>query len=182
MKIETIEISGFASAMRALRLPYGREPRSICKSYAKGDETESYRLFSSQSNVLINSEDYALAKRLILAGDEHAKVLRGIIVWAEITAPIYLWAEIETYAVGHQRLFSESTMHIDCKGLKGEKLQRAKANIPMGRELTKIDYFSYQCLRHIYKQRKEHRLPEWREFCTWIEKLPFARDLIIYEG
>lgn len=181
MKIETIEISGVASALRALRLPFGREPRSICKSYAKADITTDYKYFESQSTCLINKDDYALLERLIKAGDEHAKVMRGIIVWAEITAPIYWFAEEETYVVGHQRLCSESTMHIDCKGLVGEDLQRAKASIPMGRELTKIDYFSYQCLRNIYRQRKNHRLPEWREFCAWIEKLPFARDLIICE-
>lgn len=73
-------------------------------------------------------------------------------------------------------------MHIDCKGLKGEELQQAKASIPMGRELTKVDFFSYQCLRHIYRQRRNHRLPEWREFCTWIDALPLAKEFITYEG
>ena len=38
---------------------------------------------------------------------------------------------------------------------------------------------SYRCLRNIYKQRKDHRLPEWREFCKWIETLPYAEELLI---
>jgi hypothetical protein len=24
-------------------------------------------------------------------------------------------------------------------------------------------------------------LPEWREFCAWIETLPYAKELILYE-
>ena len=31
------------------------------------------------------------------------------------------------------------------------------------------------------RQRKDHRLPEWREFCKWIETLPYAKELICYE-
>ena len=38
---------------------------------------------------------------------------------------------------------------------------------------------NYRCLRNIYMQRKDHRLPEWRAFCKWIETLPYAQDLLI---
>ena len=38
---------------------------------------------------------------------------------------------------------------------------------------------NYRCLRNIYKQRKDHRLPEWREFCKWIETLPYAEEFLI---
>ena len=31
---------------------------------------------------------------------------------------------------------------------------------------------NYRQLKTIYIQRKNHRLPEWREFCKWIETLP----------
>lgn len=29
-------------------------------------------------------------------------------------------------------------------------------------------------LANIYKQRKNHKLDEWREFCKWIEELPYS--------
>lgn len=29
-------------------------------------------------------------------------------------------------------------------------------------------------LKTIYQQRKNHRLPEWRSFCEWIEELPHS--------
>lgn len=39
----------------------------------------------------------------------------------------------------------------------------------------------YAVLRNIYKQRHNHRLIEWHEFCNWIKTLPYAEDLIILE-
>lgn len=37
---------------------------------------------------------------------------------------------------------------------------------------------NYECLFSIYHQRKNHRLTEWREFCKWIEGLPYMEDFI----
>jgi hypothetical protein len=33
---------------------------------------------------------------------------------------------------------------------------------------------NYRQLKTIYSQRKTHRLPEWKEFCAWIETLPYS--------
>ena len=175
MKIETLEIAGLVSAFKALRLSYGKEERSRSqvdfREVGKGSAEQYWA-------VDVDPRDMELLQKLVRAGDEHAKVLRGVVVWARVTAPVYWWCEQETYRAGHERLMSESTMHIDCKGLSGEELQRAKAAIGMGKELTKVDFFSYQCLRNMWLQRKGHRLPEWREFCEWIGSLPMAGELI----
>lgn len=40
---------------------------------------------------------------------------------------------------------------------------------------------NYEVLANIYKSRKNHKLDEWHEFCTWIETLPYAKELIIGE-
>lgn len=50
---------------------------------------------------------------------------------------------------------------------------------PSGFELTARMATNYRCLRNIYLQRKDHRLPEWREFCKWIEQLPYAKEFLI---
>ena len=50
---------------------------------------------------------------------------------------------------------------------------------PAGFELTARLTTNYRCLKNIYMQRKNHRLPEWREFCSWIESLPYAKELIL---
>ena len=33
---------------------------------------------------------------------------------------------------------------------------------------------NYEVLANIYKSRKNHKLDEWRVFCTWIESLPYS--------
>jgi hypothetical protein len=50
-------------------------------------------------------------------------------------------------------------------------------NCPTGLKLTAGITTNYRQLKTIYKQRKTHRLKEWRDFCNWIETLPFS-DLI----
>lgn len=49
---------------------------------------------------------------------------------------------------------------------------------PAGFELTARLTTNYRCLKNIWAQRKDHRLPEWREFCKWIETLPYFKELI----
>lgn len=49
---------------------------------------------------------------------------------------------------------------------------------PCGFKLTAGITTNYRQLKTMYKQRKNHRLPEWREFCKWIETLPMS-ELII---
>jgi hypothetical protein len=52
---------------------------------------------------------------------------------------------------------------------------------PAGFMLTARLTTNYRCLKNIWRQRRNHRLPEWREFCKWIETLPYAKELICYE-
>lgn len=49
---------------------------------------------------------------------------------------------------------------------------------PAGFTLTARMTTNYRCLKNIYIQRKNHRLPEWRAFCKWIETLPYFEELI----
>jgi hypothetical protein len=38
---------------------------------------------------------------------------------------------------------------------------------------------SYENLRNMYHARKAHKLDEWREYCRWVEALPYSKQLII---
>ena len=62
---------------------------------------------------------------------------------------------------------------------KKEKYLNLLYSCPTGLKLTARVTTNYRCLRNIYKQRKTHRLPEWRTFCEWMELLPSAEDFII---
>lgn len=54
-------------------------------------------------------------------------------------------------------------------------------NVPVGFKLTARMSTNYQQLKTIYYQRRNHRLPEWRAFCKWIESLPEFKSLILGE-
>lgn len=179
IEIKTLEISGMASVLQALRLPFGKECRSNVDWHGSLNNDYQPPMLQYESNCFIDEKDLKLLSTLVKRGDEHSKVIRGLIVYAEIDAPVYWWCEMETYRAGHERLSSQSTMHIDARGLNGDALVELKRNIPMGKVLKKIDFFSYQCLRNIVKQRTNHRLPEWTTFIDWVKSLPFAQELIL---
>ena len=40
---------------------------------------------------------------------------------------------------------------------------------------------NYEVLAKIYRERKDHKLDEWREFCDWIKTLPYAKEVITGE-
>jgi hypothetical protein len=177
MKIKTLEIAGLVGTLEALRLPFKLEPRSILDfSY---DSTSVY--FNTDCNCEIHPKDISLLKSLIKKGDEHAKVLRGIEVWAKIDMPLYFMVEFDTYRIGIDTLSTSSTMHIDCKNLTGEELQKNKGNINGYYIYERVFKVNYQTLRRMWLQRDNHRLPEWKEFIDWIKTLPLANELILIE-
>lgn len=177
--IKTLEVAGFVSVLEALRLPFGKEARSetdfALLKYNNNNEIQT------RSRVIVDEKDLKLLSTLVKRGDEHAKAIRGLIVYAEINAPRYWWQEADTYKVGTDRLGSESTMHIQGKGLSTEELVKMKSELTEGTMQKRVQMFSYQTLRRIYFQRKDHRLPIWHEFCDWIKTLPYAEELITLE-
>ena len=50
---------------------------------------------------------------------------------------------------------------------------------PCGMYLTARMTTNYQQLKTIYQQRRFHRLPEWQDFCDWIETLPHFKELCL---
>lgn len=67
---------------------------------------------------------------------------------------------------------------IDFNELIKKKYLEILYSNPAGFQLTARMTTNYRCLKNIYIQRKNHRLPEWREFCKWIETLPYFEELI----
>ncbi len=187
LKVETIEISGIATALKTLRRPFKLEERSKVNSTSDSvivlfnkDYYKEY-IHYSYDYIIIDQKDLALMQRLIKNGDEEAKFSRLIMAYMTITAPRWWWVEMSTYEVGVIKGCGESTMHTDCKGLKGEELMEFKDNMPQGNLETRDMAFSYQALRRIFFQRRDHRLPIWGLFCEHIKTLPLAEELITIE-
>lgn len=112
IKFENTEVVGWEHAIRGMRNPMN--------SWEKGDsyyECNEYDKLSDDKNKTylidkyrIGSNDLDLMKRLRNAGTDHRKFMRMIVVYVDITAPLYWWKEFDTYKVGTVAN-SCSTMH-----------------------------------------------------------------------
>ena len=140
MNIQNERVFNFEGALRGMRNPMNSWERSdsifgvipkhkyetlatgfINTTYAK-QEIEVPELFAEKAIVndyvsgdfyeyaLIGPNDMNLAKKLIKAGTEHRKFLRQIMVSVDITAPLYIWKEFDTYKI-NVTSNSTSTMH-----------------------------------------------------------------------
>ena len=155
----------------------------------------------------VEESDFGRAVKLANAkGGGHNQFLSGILVSFDLTCSNKMWVELERYRF-ITFVSSQSTMHriakFDLKSSYNEYVDnrvievmedlkkeyeenptsenylRLLYNNPAGFELTARLTTNYRCLRNVYQQRKNHRLPEWREFCKWVETLPYASELII---
>ena len=52
--------------------------------------------------------------------------------------------------------------------------------LPSSYNQTRNVMINYEVLSNIYKSRKNHKLDEWKDFCKWIEELPYS-ELIVGE-
>ncbi len=140
---------------------------------------EGMRLPKKQTKPPTREADRLLASKLVLAGDEHAKAMRSILVHIRIKAGLGWLVEYLTYEVGVIPVSSSSTMHTSLRELSGEELAEQKqADLP-SLIYTRQDKISYQTIRRMYLQRRHHRHPDWQIFCDWIETLPHF-DWLIY--
>ena len=46
--------------------------------------------------------------------------------------------------------------------------------LPSSYNQTRNVMLNYEVLANIYRQRRNHKLDEWREVCKWIESLPYS--------
>lgn len=184
MKIENVQVYGLENAIRCSKFPMAVD------------------------TTIINSDITNTTKNLFRAdiGSGHDNALNGIIVQFDLTFSNKAWVELQRYHF-IDFISSQSTMHriskMDIKESCNEyvtnntidELIRLKEiylesqdkedylkllyNIPSGFELTAGMTTNYRQLKTILTQRRQHRLPDWQEFCDWIEELPQFRELCL---
>lgn len=102
IKIENIRVEGFEEAVRGARQSWNSHDRSDSRpEYTVENGVRTY--------VGLGEEDHALLLKLVKAGDAHAKCMRMVTVWFDLTAPIFMWKHLDTYK--HMVKCSESVMH-----------------------------------------------------------------------
>ena len=213
INIELLEMSGIGSAINGMRNPMN--------SWDKGD---SYYVWPDDTEFHIGPNDHDLMMKLRNAGTDHRKFMRMIVVYADITAPLYWWKEFDTYKVGTVAN-SCSTMHkiadkeftlddFSCEHLYQETYDLFRLTVdhlnkvrdiylnggvlrvgeapawfgPKDKEIwwqmiqllpssynqKRTVMLNYEVLANMYESRKNHKLDEWRDFCKWIETLPYS--------
>lgn len=120
LKIENTEVMGWEAAIRGMRNPKNswEKSDSFCKPSTENccgchDYNKCAYIFETTGKPYrgdIGSNDLDLMTRLRNSGTDHRKFMRMIIVYLDITAPLYWWKEFDTYKVGTVAN-SCSTMH-----------------------------------------------------------------------
>lgn len=80
--------------------------------------------------------------------------------------------------VAEYNLLATTPTHEREKDLAEAYLEILYSN-PCGFQLVAGITTNYRQLKTMYHQRKNHRLPEWKEFCEWIETLPMFKELCL---
>lgn len=129
IKIEETETYGWKAAIRGMRNPMNSWDKSdtrVCSDYNVSGFCECWNGVSSEcpyyddclngswvndyQMLHLGDNDLDLMHRLCAAGTDHRKFMRMIVVYCDITAPLYWWKEFDTYKVGTVAN-SCSTMH-----------------------------------------------------------------------
>lgn len=112
IKFENTEVMGWEHAIRGMRNPMNswEKSDSRLKGPSKVPCSNCTCLRCDDAHYEIGPNDLDLMKRLTAGGPVHAKYRRMIIVYVDITAPLYWWKEFDTYKVGTVAN-SCSTMH-----------------------------------------------------------------------
>ena len=114
IRIEQTEVVGWEAAIRGMRNPMNSWDKSDSKHEAAENriimKNMTMELLSNGDKFTIGPNDLTLMKTLAQAGTDHRKFMRMIVVYCDITAPLYWWKEFDTYKVGTVAN-SCSTMH-----------------------------------------------------------------------
>lgn len=160
-----------------------------------------YPMSVSTADVAYGITDTVNSLAASPVGSGHDQFMTGIVAQFDLTFSVKAWVEAERYHF-FDFVSSQSTMHritrldpakqvneyvdprtldVLCEKINvynktkdPEDYLRVLFNVPTGYRLTARMTTNYRQLKTIYHQRKNHRLPEWRAFCRWIESLPHS--------
>jgi hypothetical protein len=102
----------------------------------------------------------------------------GIIPILNVCREKYLEIDRDIYLEREKVLnMNSSEPMVDIKKLKEKQKDlwwQMIQMLPSSYNQKRTVMLNYEVLANIYKSRKGHRLDEWREFCKWIEILPYS--------
>ena len=173
IKIEKTNVVGFEDAIRGMRNPknsWDRSDSGICKGGDNGigcDNCVDICICDHEYDNLwkLGKNDHHLMESLAAGGPVHAKYRRMIIVYVDVTAPLYWWKEFDTYKVGTVAN-SCSTMH---------KLTAKEFEV----EDFSHDYLIQHAFSTAYNPATRTKTKAYELFLQTIDVLNYYRDLYL---
>ena len=209
IKIEPAYPVGFDAAIRGMRNPLN-----------SWDKIDSYYIWPDDEEFHIGPNDHDLMMKLRNAGPDHRKFMRMIVVYTDITAPLYFWKEFDSYKIGtvsnscstmHKLTEKEFTLddfscehlskapkkilkmvidelnscrnlylnggydgYVDVEPKRKDVWWQMIQLLPSSYNQKRTVMLNYEVLANMYESRKNHKLDEWRDFCKWVEDLPYS--------
>ena len=207
IKINTIGVWGFEGAIRGMRMPYESFDKSdsyIEGGYEMYYGEKGGSTFIIEENdmalckkLIKGGSEHRKFMRMIHV---QAEVRAPRYFWQE--ADKYKWIEANSSSTMHlitkreltQDDFSMNERTFECMKDLNDCLNRLideynstkdercfiaiKQLLPESYNQLRMIDTNYECILNIYRQRKNHRLTEWREFCKWIESLPYMEEIL----
>lgn len=118
LKIEKTEVVGWGPAIRGMRNPMNSWKQSdsfICREEDEMTneeieakcgkcprDTKTCGIYDKEPHFIVGNNDRGLMAKLRAAGTDHRKFMRMLIVYLDITAPLYWWKEFKTYRAGRK--------------------------------------------------------------------------------
>lgn len=202
MKVELLNVCGIQTALVAMRLPFKVMTKSdvvSVNSYFPVDRKD----IELASSLVKAGDEHAKAMRGIIA---YLAITAPRYFWQEMatykigceclssTSTMHTLAkgvtadmfdcDDETLVQEWVDMLQSRIAEYDKATGKVEKLaafRTLKQSLPESFINTRVYAISYQTLRRIYFQRRNHRLDEWHTICDIIEELPYANELITIE-
>ena len=170
MKFENTEVWGFEHALRGMRNP----KNSWNKSDSHYEYDNQKDCVTKDANFVIGENDMKLAQTLIKAGSEHRKFMRQIFVSVDITAPLYWWAEYDTYKVGtvanstsKMHTITNNSITLDCFEIDDyEKDLFMYYEHSDVKDMVADIVRNCETLRKRYLETKDKRY--WKELIRWL--------------
>lgn len=188
MEIRLMRMEGLSEALFGIGLSYG-----LTSEYEGWDDVPFDRRMKLQE----------IAAKLCKAGAGEDKFLRQVMCWWDVRAPRYWWAEADTFKVGtvaqsestmhtitrrpldalvdfeepvdgdvlnrlndHIRWYNETEGDV-------EEFMAIKNMLPEGFLQRRVWTLNLANMKNIYRQRKNHRLPQWHAVCdAFVEATP----------
>ena len=169
INISQVEIYGLQQSQTAATFP-----KTLDVSTAQPNPERFQKLFSAKPS------------------SGHDCATKGVIVQFNLTAPEYFWRQIDRYhfidhVSSQSKMWSISSFPLEkmCNEKVDQRIidvlqekinqgcdkREILSNVPGGLMLTSRMTTNILQLKTIKQQRKSHALPEWREFCQWIDEI-----------